>query len=58
MVKRKKLKRNDPSEIENSWTITDEEFINSNALNQTQVTGICNKNNPELVKRGYDKQIF
>ena len=40
------------------WTISDDEFLDSNSLTQEQITAICNKNNPGLVERGFDKAIY
>ena len=40
------------------WTISDDEFLDSNALTQEQITAICNKNNSGLVERGFDKEIY
>ena len=39
------------------WTLSDEEFINSDALTLEQITEICNAHNPGLVERGFDKEI-
>ena len=39
------------------WTISDDEFIDSDALSLEQITEILKKKNPELVTRGFDKAI-
>lgn len=40
------------------WTISNEEFLDSNALTLEQITAIMNSKNPGLVERGFDKAVY
>lgn len=40
------------------WTISNEEFSDSKALTLEEVTKICNKHNPVLVEKGFDRGIY
>ena len=48
----------DGNEIEVVWTISDEEFIDYNALTLEEIITICNYHNPELVNRGFAEGIY
>jgi hypothetical protein len=40
------------------WDISNEEFVDSNALTLAQITKICKQNNPQLVTLGFDIAIY
>lgn len=51
-------KDKDGNTVTKEWTITNDEFLDSNALTQAEITEICRKKNPGLVERGFDKAIY
>ncbi len=48
----------DGKQVTRNWTISDEEFQDSKALTQEQITAICQRENPGLVERGFDTAIY
>lgn len=48
----------DGNTVTRNWTISDEEFQDTKALNQEQITAIMNRENPGLVERGFDKDLY
>lgn len=48
----------DGNQVSKIWKISNEEFIDTQALSQEDVTRICKEHNPELVTRGFDVAIY
>ena len=44
--------------VEVIWNISEEEFLDCNALSLEEIEKICNGKNPELVNRGFAKGIY
>ena len=44
--------------VNSNWTISDEEFLDSNALTQEQITEIIRKHNPKLIELSVDVIIY
>ncbi len=44
--------------VEVIWNISEEEFLDCNALSLEEIEKICNSKNPELVNRGFAKGIY
>lgn len=47
----------DGDSVSIEWEISNEEFLDSDALTLQQITDIMNKHNPGLVERGFDKAV-
>ncbi|MBP2639335.1 MAG: hypothetical protein H6Q66_286 [Firmicutes bacterium] len=48
----------DGNTVTKRWTISNNEFLDCNALTQEQITRILMSKNPELVNRGFDTAIY
>ena len=48
----------DGNVVTRKWTISNEEFLDYNALTLEEIEIICNYHNPELVKRGFAEGIY